>query len=57
MQDYQDFLCCYYSAVQLHMVFSSAFLDFPGGPEVKSLPASAGDVGSTPGPGRTHMSL
>ena len=28
---------------------------FPGGPAVKTLPASAGDTGSIPGPGRFHM--
>ena len=30
--------------------------DFPGGPEVKNPPASAGDLGSIPGPGRLHTS-
>ena len=30
--------------------------DFPGGAVDKSLPANAGDTGSTPGPGRSHMS-
>ena len=29
--------------------------DFPGGAVVKNLPANAGDVGSSPGPGRSHM--
>ena len=29
--------------------------DFPGGTGVKNLPASAGDTGSSPGPGRYHM--
>ena len=29
--------------------------DFPGGAVVKDLPASAGDTGSIPGPGRSHM--
>ena len=29
--------------------------DFPGGGEVKNPPASAGDTGSSPGPGRSHM--
>ena len=28
-------------------------IGFPGGSEVK--PASAGDLGSSPGPGRSHM--
>ena len=27
---------------------------FPGGPVVESLPAGAGDTGSSPGPGGTH---
>ena len=29
------------------------FLGFPGGSAVKNLPANAGDVGSTPGLGRS----
>ena len=29
--------------------------DFPGGAVVKNLPANAGDTGSNPGPGRSHM--
>ena len=28
---------------------------FPGGSVVKHLPANAGDTGSSPGPGRSHM--
>ena len=28
---------------------------FPGGTVVKNLPANAGDMGSIPGPGRSHM--
>ena len=31
--------------------------DFPGGAVVKNLPAKAGDTGSSPGPGRSHMPL
>ena len=30
--------------------------DFPGGAVVKNLPANAGDTGSSPGPGRSHVS-
>ena len=30
-------------------------LGFPGGTVVKNLPANAGDTGSSPGPGRSHM--
>ena len=29
--------------------------DFPGGAVVKNPPASAGDMGSSPGPERSHM--
>ena len=29
--------------------------DFPGGSVVKNLPVNAGDMGSTPGLGRSHM--
>ena len=29
--------------------------DFPGSAMVKNLPANAGDMGSSPGPGRSHM--
>ena len=29
--------------------------DFPGDAEVKNPPANAGDTGSSPGPGRSHM--
>ena len=28
---------------------------FPGGTAVENLPANAGDTGSSPGPGRSHM--
>ena len=28
---------------------------FPGGAAVKNPPANAGDTGSNPGPGRSHM--
>ena len=31
---------------------SKRYMDFPGGPAVKNLPASAGDTGSIPGLGR-----
>ena len=32
-----------------------AMRDFPGGTVVKNLPANAGDMGSSPGLGRSHM--
>ena len=28
---------------------------FPGGAVIKNPPANAGDTGSSPGPGRSHM--
>ena len=31
------------------------WLGFPGGAVVKNPPANAGDTGSSPGPGRSHM--
>ena len=31
------------------------YLDFPGGPVVKNLPANAGDMGSIPGLGRFQV--
>ena len=34
---------------------SSETWDFPGGPVVDSLLTNAGDMGSIPGPGRSHM--
>ena len=33
-----------------------AYLDFPGGPEVKNPPVNTEDKGSIPGPGRCHRS-
>ena len=32
-----------------------ALWDFPGGTVVQNPPANAGDVGSSTGPGRSHM--
>ena len=37
--------CCY----------KTKFRDFPGGAVVKNPPANAGDMGSSPGLGRSHM--
>ena len=34
---------------------SKCLQGFPGGAVVESLPANAGDTGSSPGPGRSHM--
>ena len=35
--------------------FKRHFGGFPGGSVIKNLPASAGDTGSIPGLGRSHM--
>ena len=36
-------------------IIKSYFMGFPGGAVVENLPASAGDTGSSPGLGRSHM--
>ena len=36
-------------------VKNSYYRDFPGGTAVKNPPANAGDTGSSPGPGRSHI--
>ena len=47
---------CSCKFVSLGEVFENASTrDFPGGPVVKNPPANAGDAGSIPGPGRSHM--
>ena len=41
---------------QIKILFKKQTLgDFPGGAVVKNPSANAGDTGSTPGPGRSHM--
>ena len=35
--------------------FENSVLGFPGGAVVENLPADAGDTGSSPGLGRSHM--
>ena len=35
--------------------FEMKIVDFPGGAVVKNQPTNAGDTGSSPGPGRSHM--
>ena len=37
------------------LTVDTVFLGFPGGAVVESPPADAGDGGSCPGPGRSHM--
>ena len=38
-------------------VGKSQIVGFPGGAVVENLPANAGDTGSSPGLGRSHMPL
>ena len=37
------------------LLYTGNCKDFPGGTVVKNLPANAGDTGSRPGLGRSHM--
>ena len=37
------------------LLLKTSFLDFPGGAVIKNPPANAGDTGSSPGLGRSHM--
>ena len=39
----------------LHQLKEDMVWGFPGGAMVENLPANAGDTGSSPGPGRSHM--
>ena len=41
--------------VKMDLLKKLAGWDFPGGAVVKNPPANAGDTGSSPGPGRSHM--
>ena len=52
--------CVYYVSLNLTGVYTgykrvSMLRGFPGGTVVKNPPASAGDTGSSPGLGRSHM--
>ena len=39
----------------IKVIFKESFQGFPGGAAVESLPANAGDTGSSPGLGASHM--
>ena len=43
------------SNLYLNLLYKTHGLGFPGGAVVESLPANAGDTGSSPGLGRSHM--
>ena len=40
---------------QTYICTQEKYRDFPGGTVVKNPPANAGDTGSSPGPGRSHV--
>ena len=44
-----------HSGKGLVLEYIKNFRDFPGAAVVKNLPANEGDMGSSPGPGRSHM--
>ena len=45
----------YANILYVQKIKSTRIWGFPGGAVVKNLPANAGDTGSSPGPGRSHM--
>ena len=44
-----------FKILQTNISSKRLYRDFPGGVVVNNPPASAGDTGSSPGPGRSHM--
>ena len=44
-----------YLIVGINLKKKNGYRDFPGGAVVKNPPANAGDTGSSPGLGRSHM--
>ena len=44
-----------YKILCIILCINTYYWDFPGGAVVKNPPANAGDTGSSPGPGRSHM--
>ena len=55
VKSYANFQLCGESAPLTPVLFRSQLLDFPGGIVDKNLPASVRDMGSIPGPGRSHL--
>ena len=41
--------------IVITLIMKTDLRDFPGGAVVENLPANAGDTGSSPGLGRSHM--
>ena len=52
-----NYFIIYYSVIiiEIKCTTNVMCLGFPGGAVVKNPPANAGDTGSSPGPGRSHM--
>ena len=46
---------CHFLALFIGIIINGLLGDFPGGAVVKNPPANAGDTGSSPGLGRSHM--
>ena len=53
MVRFQKLLITYFS--RQYYLSKNKFVGFPGGAVVENPPAKAGDTGSSPGPGRSHM--
>ena len=49
-----QFCCDPKTALKNKVYLKEVLRDFPGGAVVKNPPASVGDTGSIPGPGRSH---
>ena len=47
--------CVFLINLLLKLIVKEYMLDFPVGPVVKNLPANAGDMGSIPDQGRSHI--
>ena len=50
-----SFACINTKSLQYTCIKNEVFRGFPGGAVVENLPANAGDTGSSPGLGRSHM--
>ena len=46
---------CARKCFRVSLMLRMPLMDFPGGAVVENPPANAGDMGSSPGPGRSHM--
>ena len=55
--NFSCFRCIFHMGSKSYLIglLKAVSRDFPGGSVVMNLPASAGNTGSSPGPGRSHM--